>query len=174
MSLDHRDSIEVPASGRNIEPGLVRAVAGTFATGITIITCSTGDNAHGCAANAVLSVSLDPALMLISLGHGSRTRAAIARAGSFAINILPDSEEGAELCSLFASRVQDKFARARHRRGVLGAPILRNALGWFECAVDTVQEAGDHTLFVGRVVDAGHDDGEPLLFFRGRHRRLAA
>jgi flavin reductase (DIM6/NTAB) family NADH-FMN oxidoreductase RutF len=61
-----------------------------------------------------------------------------------------------------------------HCSGRLGAPVLDDALGWLECAVETVQVAGDHTLFVGRVVNAGHDAGEPLIFFRGRHRRLAA
>ncbi|WAM19420.1 flavin reductase family protein [Rhodococcus sp. JS3073] len=173
MSLTQNVS-ESPVHADTIEQSLLRAVAGTFATGITIITCSTDEKEHGCAANAVLSVSLDPALMLISLAHTSRTRAAIEQAGSFAINILPDSAEGSDLCSLFASRSEDKFDQISHRRGKADTPILNGALGWLECAVETVQVAGDHTLIVGRVIDAEHGPGEPLVFFRGRHRRLAA
>ncbi|ODU07317.1 MAG: hypothetical protein ABS81_01830 [Pseudonocardia sp. SCN 72-86] len=151
----------------------LRAVAGTFATGITIISCSVDGMPHGCAANAVVSVSLDPPLMLISLAETSRTRAAIQAAGSFAINILPDSPEGAELCAVFAGRTVDKFEQATHDHGELGSPILRNALGWLECAVEATHVAGDHTLFIGRVVAAGHDIGEPLVFFRGRNRSLS-
>lgn len=174
MSIDQQDVIECAERAGTIEPALLRSVAGTFATGVTVITCAVDGNPHGCVANAVLSVSLDPALMLISLAQTSRTRAAIDQVGSFAINILPDSAEGAALCSVFAGRSEDKFAVTPHRRGGLGAPVLDDALGWLECAVETVQVAGDHTLFVGRVVNAGHDAGEPLIFFRGRRRRLAA
>jgi 3-hydroxy-9,10-secoandrosta-1,3,5(10)-triene-9,17-dione monooxygenase reductase component len=173
VSLDPRDVTEMTECAGTIEPALLRAVTGTFATGITVITCAAGKKPHGCAANAVLSVSLDPALMLISLAQTSRTRAAIERAGSFAINVLPDSTKGAALCSLFSGRSEDKFAMVPHRIGALGSPFLTDALGWLECAVETAQVAGDHTLFVGRVVDAGHGAGEPLVFFRGRHRRLA-
>ena len=174
MLLDRDNDIERTTPAGTIDPSLLRAVAGTFATGITIITCANGGKDHGCAANAVLSASLDPALMLISLDQTSRTRAAIEQASSFAINILPDSSKGAALCSIFAGRSENKFAHAPHRRGRLGAPVLNDALGWFECSVELAQVAGDHTLIVGRVVDAGHEPGEPLVFFRGRHRRLAA
>lgn len=174
MSLDAENSAERAMPADTIDPSLLREVAGTFATGITIITCATGGKFHGCAANAVLSVGLVPALMLISLDQTSRTRAAIEQAGSFAINMLPDSSEGTALCSTFAGRSDNKFAQAPHRTGKLGAPILHDALGWCECSIEFAQVAGDHTLFVGRVVDAGHTPGEPLVFFRGRHRRLAA
>ncbi len=170
MSIGQRmDSIR---SDEMIDASVLRAVAGTFATGITIITCTTDDGPHGCAANAVLSVSLDPPLMLISLAENSRTRAAIEEAGSFAVNILPASTEGEGLCATFAGRSASKFARAPHRAGLLGAPVLTHALGWIECTVESAQVAGDHVLFLGRVVDAGHEAGEPLIFFRGRNRRL--
>lgn len=170
MSIDQRtDAIR---SEKMTDASVLRAVAGTFATGITIITCATDNGPHGCAANAVLSVSLDPPLMLISLAETSRTRAAIEEAGSFAINILPDSAAGDGLCATFAGRSESKFAWTPHRAGLLGAPVLTDALGWIECHVESTQVAGDHTLFLGRVVDAGHEAGEPLIFFRGRNRRL--
>lgn len=174
MSLDQQDVTEIAERAAAIEPALLRSVAGTFATGITVITCPVDGNPHGCAANAVISVSLEPPLMLISLAQSSGTRAAIERVGTFAINILPDGAEGAALYAVFAGRSEDKFAVTPHRRGRLGAPVLDDGLGWLECAVEAVHVAGDHTLFVGRVVDAGYGAGEPLIFFRGRHRRLAA
>ncbi|WP_020499123.1 flavin reductase family protein [Sciscionella marina] len=160
--------------GKSVAPTTLRAVAGTFTTGITIITCTADGAPQGCAANAVLSVSLEPPLMLISLGETSRTRVAVERAGAFAINVLPDNSKGSALCSVFAGRSDDKFASVDHYGGLLGAPVLTDALGWFECAIVTTQVAGDHTLFIGLVVDAGHVPGDPLVFFRGQNRKLAA
>lgn len=157
---------------RVIDPVTLRAVASTFATGITVITCPGTTGPQGCTANAVLSVSLNPPLMLVSLAETSRTRLAIEEAGSFAINILPDSVLGEDLCATFAGREPDKFGRAEHTVGETGAPVLDAALGWFECDLTSVQVAGDHTLMLGRVVAAGHREGDPLVFFRGGRRRL--
>jgi flavin reductase (DIM6/NTAB) family NADH-FMN oxidoreductase RutF len=172
MALYH-ESLQAGVNG--IDAHRLRTAAGTFATGITIVSCAVGGGEpRGCAANAVLSVSLDPPLMLVSLAESSRTRAAIEHANAFAINVLPDSPAGAALCATFAGTSAGKFARTGHRAGRLGSPILLDALGWFECAVESRQTAGDHTLFIGRVVEAGHADGEPLVFFRGKKRRLAS
>lgn len=159
---------------RAVEGSLLRQVAGTFATGITVITCPTEAGPAGCAANAVLSVSLEPPLMLVSLAEGSRTRSAIEAAGCFGIHVLGADADGAELCAAFAGRGDDKFAGVAYHDGLLGVPVLDSALGWFECEVESTQIAGDHALFLGRVLDAGHATGEPLVFFRGRHRLLAA
>jgi flavin reductase (DIM6/NTAB) family NADH-FMN oxidoreductase RutF len=155
-----------------VDPATLRAVASTFATGITVITCPGASGPQGCTANAVLSVSLDPPLMLVSLGESSRTRAAIEEAGSFAINVLPDSAAGEDLCTIFAGRDMDKFATVRHSPGRTGSPILSAALGWFDCEITSIQTAGDHALFLGRVVAASHREGDPMVFFRGGRRRL--
>jgi flavin reductase (DIM6/NTAB) family NADH-FMN oxidoreductase RutF len=157
---------------RLIDPVTLRAVASTFATGITVITCPGAAGPHGCTANAVLSVSLSPPLMLVSLAETSRTRRAIEAAASFAINILPDSADGEDLCATFAGRGSDKFRHAPHGVGGTGAPVLDAALGWLECDLSSVQAAGDHVLLLGRVVAAGHREGDPLVFFRGGRRRL--
>jgi flavin reductase (DIM6/NTAB) family NADH-FMN oxidoreductase RutF len=175
MSLDQISSQEgTEADPVGVDPLLLRSVSGTFATGITVITCAIDGTPHGCAANAVLSVSLKPPLMLISLAETSRTKAAIEIAGHFAINMLPDNDNGSVICSIFAGRSEDKFSWIPHRFGRLGAPLLRDALGFIECSVESAQVAGDHTIFIGRVVDAAHEPGEPIVFFRGRNRRLAA
>lgn len=158
-----------------VDPRTLRTVASTFATGITVITCPAVDataGPQGCAANAVLSVSLDPPLMLVSLGEASRTRAAIEVSGSFAINVLPDSVGGDDLCTTFAGRDPDKFHGVAHSTGRTGAPVLGDAIGWFECELVSTQPAGDHVLLLGRVVSAGHRDGDPMVFFRGGRRSL--
>ena len=174
MSLDQMNSHDgSDTDSAGVDPLLLRSVSGTFATGITVITCAIDGTPHGCAANAVLSISLEPPLMLISLAETSRTKSAIEIAGHFAINVLPDNDNGAAICSVFAGRSEDKFAWTPHCPGRLGAPLLRDALGYLECSVESAQIAGDHTIFIGRVVGAAHRPGEPLVFFRGRNRRLA-
>lgn len=172
-TLDAMTSLADRPAPDLVDPSTLRSVASTFATGITVITCPGVDGPQGCAANAVMSVSLEPPLMLVSLGEASRTRAAIEAAGCFAINVLPDSDVGDDLCTRFAGRAADKFAAVRHDAGRTGAPVLDAALGWFECDVSSVQVAGDHALFLGRVVAAGHREGDPMVFFRGGRRRLS-
>ncbi|BBG00897.1 putative oxidoreductase [Pseudonocardia saturnea] len=168
------ESLRSVPSDAGVDPRILREVAGTFATGITIITCAVDGVPHGCAANAVMSLSLQPPLMLISLAETSRTRVAIERSGSFAINILSDDERGRELCSTFSGRADDKFQRSPFRSGCLGSPVLEGSLGRFECSVEDSHVTGDHTIFIGRVHRAAHADGDPLVFFRGRSRSLAA
>lgn len=53
----------------------------------------------------------------------------------------------------------------------LHVPVLRDALAWFVCEVDSVLQVHDHTLFVGRVVDCSHVNGEPLMFYASRYHR---
>ena len=163
-----------PTSKAVIDPVALRETAGTFATGITIITCTADGTPNGCAANAVMSLSLDPPLMFISLAETSRTRLAIETSGRFAINILPDGEQGSRLCSIFAGRTGDKFRELSYRCGTLGSPLLEEALSWLECSVESSQVMGDHTCLIGRVHAMDHTEGEPLVFFRGKNRRLAA
>lgn len=171
----HLEQSRAQKNDKRVDPGTLRAVASTFATGVTAITCTAEDGRpQGCAANAVLSVSLEPPLMLVSLAETSRTKTAIERTKTFAINVIPDNPQGAALCRKFASRAGDKFATTAYRTGVLGAPVLHDALGWFECTVRSTIPVGDHTLFLGLVVEAGHEDGAPLIFFRGENRRLAS
>ena len=149
-----------------------RHVAGTFVTGVTVVTTLVDSRPHGCAANAVLSLSLHPPTMLVCLAHTSNTNALLTRSRVFVINILGDSPESRAVCRALASKTDDKFSRIDYRLGEAGAPILSGAIGWLECQVSDTYDSGDHTIFIGKVLAAEAIDGKPLAYFRGQFAAL--
>jgi flavin reductase (DIM6/NTAB) family NADH-FMN oxidoreductase RutF len=157
----------------SIEPDLLRAVAGTFATGVTVVTTRSAAGLFGCTANAVTSLSLDPPLMLVCLDRSTNTHPQLLEARAFAINVIR-YQAGAELlCRQFAGKAEDKFRGIAWRPGVTGCPILAASLSYLECELDGTYDGGDHTIFTGRVVRAEHFEGEPIVFYRGRFTRLS-
>ena len=164
-----------PSKTRDLEPvsaATLRRVAGTFATGVTAITTLAGGEPHGCAANAVASLSLNPPLMLVCLARSSTTHANLRDSRLFAINVLDQSDASREICRRFASRSTAKFAGVAFEPGAAGAPILAAAMGWLECEVVDSHDSGDHTIFIGRVLAAEDAERMPLIFFRGRFASL--
>jgi flavin reductase (DIM6/NTAB) family NADH-FMN oxidoreductase RutF len=150
----------------------LRRVMGHFATGVTVITTRDVDGKpYGLTANAVCSVSLDPPLLLVCVDKGADSHPAFVRSGLFAINILGYGHE--DLSRRFAVSRGDKFVDVAHRSGVTGAPLLDDVLGWVECRVVAEHDAGDHTIYIGHVEQLEAADGDPLLFFRGKYRRLS-
>jgi len=158
-------------------PDEFRQVLGRLPTGVTVVT--TVDDLGqptGLTASAVASVSLDPPLVLVCVSHGAQSYPALAASGKFAVNVLALGQE--LLSRRFATTApgQEKFKDVGYRPGRLGLPLLEGALASLECAVVHAYPGGDHTIFVGRV-EAGAPGGnglEPLLYYRGRYRRLDA
>lgn len=140
-----------------------------LAGGVVIVTTQgPGDTDFGMTATAVCSVSLDPPLVMTCMNHQTATHQAVEASGVFALNLLPAGEEA--LARRFASKGDDKFAGLGSSRRSTGAPILDAALAYCDCNVEESVSAGDHTIFIGRVLDSGVTaaGGEtPLLYFRG-------
>jgi flavin reductase (DIM6/NTAB) family NADH-FMN oxidoreductase RutF len=157
----------------SIGPDLLRDVAGTFATGVTVVTTRSDAGLFGCTANAVTSLSLEPPLMLVCLDRSTNTHPRLLEARAFAINVIRFEEGAEELCRLFAGKSEDKFASVEWQPGITGCPILAASLSYLECELDGTYEGGDHTIFTGRVVRARRFEGEPIVFYRGRFTRLA-
>ena len=85
---------------------------------------------------------------------------------------IPRSRAFTLCCRIFASRGSDKFATIGWKRGRTGAPILNDVVGWIECEIERVDEAGDHFFVLGRVIDLDVEhEGGPLIFFRGGYGR---
>jgi len=150
----------------------LRDALGCFATGVTVVTCL---NAHGEPAgitvNSFTSVSLDPPLLLVCLHKQAASAAALIEASHFAINVLQTGQQPASIT--FSTRVEDRFGNMPWSCGEAGAPILKDSLGVFECERFAVYDGGDHHILVGQVIKASFDTGlDPLLYFRGRYRRL--
>jgi flavin reductase (DIM6/NTAB) family NADH-FMN oxidoreductase RutF len=147
----------------------LRAVLGRFVTGVTVVTAATPDGPVGITANSFTSVSLDPALVLFCIHHGSRVRTGFTGAGSFVVNILAEHQE--PLSRKFAGPVEHRSEGVRFHYGRTGAPILADAMAYLDCDLYQQFDAGDHVIVLGQVRDhrvqrLGH---RPLTVYRGRY-----
>ena len=172
-SLERRPGREAALPLASVPGDLLRDVAGTFATGVTVVTTRTDAGLFGCTANAVTSLSLEPPLMLVCLDRSTKTHPRLLDSRAFAINIIRTGPGSEELVRLFAGKSEDKFAHVEWREGITGSPLLAASLSHLECELDDTYEGGDHTIFIGRVVAAERGDGDPIVFYRGRFTRLA-
>ena len=148
-----------------------RNALGRFTTGVTIVTClDAAGQPVGLTANSFNSLSLDPPLLLWSLRSASPSMAAFVAAPRFAVNVLTESQ--VELSRRFATRCEDRFADVPWAQGEHGAPVLAGCAAVFECETMSHQLAGDHRLFIGRVLACGESPLPPLLFQAGHYRLL--
>jgi flavin reductase (DIM6/NTAB) family NADH-FMN oxidoreductase RutF len=143
-----------------------------FASGVTVVTTEHGGKAYGMTVASFASLSLHPPLVLVCIERAVKTHEAIVAAGKFGVSILSSGQ--ADISSRFASRSDDKFAGVDTDRGLLGVPLIRGALTTLECTVRDQLPGGDHSIFVGEVVDARTREGEPLLYFRSGYHEMHA
>lgn len=154
-----------------------RRAMGCFATGVTIITIDLAGEVHGMTANAFSSVSLDPPLVLVCVDKRAITHAHLHEKKRFGINVLGEEQE--LISEYYANpereRTHDRGetkAGARFDRTPHGTPILHGALAYLECRLDSARDAGDHTIFIAEVEDVVVKEGDPLLFYRGKYRKV--
>ncbi|MBV9194872.1 MAG: flavin reductase [Solirubrobacterales bacterium] len=140
---------------------------GRFATGVTVVTTTSRGRIHGMTANAFLSVSLRPPLVLISLGR-CRMNEMLPRTGRYGISVL--SRQQKDFAGHFAAQrpapTEPRFVWERE------IPLLEGALAHLVCRVVDAHPAGDHVLWIGEVEYLNAHEGEPLLFFTGRFGTL--
>jgi len=150
----------------------LRDALGCFATGVTVVTTRDGAGSPiGLTANSFSAVSLDPPLILFCLAKTSSNLARFRAAEHFAINVLHIGQQPTS--GVFARSTEDRFQDVAWESWDTGAPILSGSLASFECATHEVVEAGDHLVFIGRVLRARFEPRrDPLLYFRGKYRRL--
>jgi flavin reductase len=151
-----------------------RAVMGRFATGVTIVSTRLGDELHGMTANAVTAVSLEPPLVLVCIDKAADSHDIIDASGVFALSILGRGQYA--LSRQLATKENPASHRLEgvpHHTRASGAPIIDGSLAYLDCRIVGRYPGGDHTIFVGEVVDAGWlDGGEPLVFYEGRYGGL--
>jgi flavin reductase (DIM6/NTAB) family NADH-FMN oxidoreductase RutF len=146
----------------------LRNVMGRFATGVTVVTTTHKDMIHGMTANAFLSVSLRPPLVLVSLGR-CRMSEMLPRTGRYGVSVLASDQEhfAAHFAGQKVSPIDPEFVWEKD------LPLLQGALAHVGCRVVDVHTAGDHVLWIGEVEYLSHRDGEPLLFYTGRFGTLS-
>lgn len=151
-----------------IDPKLFRTTMGRFATGVTVISTVIAGRVHGMTANAFLSVSLDPPLVLVSLGHQARMRALLSHGERFGISVL--GADQAAWSNHFAGRATEDISISWEWEN--DVPLLEGAIAHITAEVVDMHPAGDHTLFIGEVETLSHQPGQPLIFHAGAYAQL--
>jgi flavin reductase (DIM6/NTAB) family NADH-FMN oxidoreductase RutF len=158
-------------SSMTIEQRAFRHTMGQFASGVTVVTTHEHEQPVGITVSSFASLSLDPPLVLICIDNRGRSHDAIARAGVFAVNILAEDQE--HLARVFASRAPDKFGGVDYRLSATNLPLLDGVLATIECRVVNAVPGGDHTIFIGEVIELETLGGGPLLYHTGRFGQFA-
>ena len=161
----------------SIDPQQYREVLTRFATGVTVVTTieasDEGPQPWGTTVNSFTGISLDPPLVMVSIGQERSIHPIIERIGKFGVNILGEGSQALSDCFAGAPSTlpREAFCNADYALGRAGLPVLESAIAYLSCEVDRVIEAGDHTMYLGRVVETGCRDeiGWPLLYFRRRY-----
>ena len=178
LAGEERDTKEHGWETRGAEPGAFRASMALLPTGVTVVTSGQGERTEGMTANAVISVSLEPLLLLVSVHKAARLNPRIKEEGYYAVSILAADQEG--LSRLFASPERSSGLPAMNSLGggygVTGAPLAAGALAAIECELEEVYPGGDHELFLGRVVAVHMGDRRkgPLVFHEGSYPPLGS
>lgn len=145
-----------------VEPGDLRTCLGHFATGVTVITCSDGEQVHGLTVNSFTAVSLSPPLVLVSIDRRAKALEKL-RSNRFTVNVL--SSEQAAHAQHFAGRPDDALDLG-WEEGPSGRR-LSNCLAYVGCSPWRDYDGGDHVLFLGMVEQIEWCRSKPLLFYRG-------
>ena len=159
------------AQAPNFSPPEFRSALGMFATGVTIVTARTAEGRLiGLTANSFNSVSLDPPLVLWSLGLESPSLAIFESCSHYAVNVL--AADQIEFSQRFSQSLSDRFAGIEWQAGAGDAPILPGCCAWFECRNEMRYPGGDHLILVGHVESFRRQEKSPLIFHGGRYRSL--
>ena len=153
----------------------MRDLMARFATGVSVVAARHGPQLAGMTANAIASISVDPPLMMASIGRKAETHGGIVGSHAFAISILAADQQALAECfarPTTASKLTG-FCGAAWHEAETGSPILEGAIAYFDCRLLERHDGGDHTIFIGEIVAAGYrEDAEPLLWYASAYRRL--
>lgn len=167
------ETLEVDGEEAQAKARLFRDVLGQYGSGVTVVTTISGGQPIGLTCQSFTSVSLDPPLVAFLPTKQSRAFSAIQRAGHFCVNFL--SADQADVSNQMAGRSDDKFAGIGWQPSASGSALLDGVIGYVDCTVHAVHEAGDHYIVIGKVVDLDVGvDADPLLYFRAGYRTTAS
>ncbi len=153
-----------------IDYALFRQVMGHFAASVTVVTTGVEGRLYGLTVSSFTSLSLDPTLVLVCIDHNAASHDMIARAGMFAVNILNEDQE--YLSRRFAAHDVEKFVVNAYTLSERGLPLLKGVLATIECRVFNALPGGDHTIYVGEVLDAWVGKGRPLIHYRSGYYQI--
>lgn len=148
----------------------LRDAFGRFATGVTVVTCTSSDGPICVTANSFSSLSLEPPLVMWAVSRAARRYRHFRHAEHFAVHVLAAHQS--DLC-FTCSQDAHALRHIRHGLNDHGVPLLPDCLARFECSQHAYHDAGDHVIVVGKVAHVGMQDGEALAFFSGKYGQFA-
>ena len=158
-----------------LDPEKLRAAMRAWSAGVTVVTAAHDGNQHGATVNSFTSISLEPAMITISLQKSARTHELISKSSAFGLTIL--SAEQSQISDLFAGKmteVKDRFAGLQTQTLVTGSPLIVGGLAWLDCRVVETFNAGSNTLFIAEVLAAQDTgDGQPLIYHNRKYWELS-
>jgi flavin reductase (DIM6/NTAB) family NADH-FMN oxidoreductase RutF len=162
-------------SAMTLDPENLRSAMRAWSAGVTVVAAVYENERHGMTVNSFTSISLDPAMITISLQKNTRTHEMIMKSRAFGLTIL--TADQVYISDLFAGRmpeVQDRFAALQTETLVTGSPLIVGGLAWMDCRVAQTYDAGMNTLLISEVVAArGTDSGDPLLYHNRGYWKLS-
>lgn len=144
-----------------------RSVAGSFPSGVTVVTGIDEDGPAGFTCQSFHALSLEPPMVVFAVAITSTSWPRIRRSGLCCVNVLAEDHEG--IARAFATTGIDKFASQPWRPAPDGSPILDGVVAWFDCEIDAIHPGGDHEVVMARVTALDDPGGTPLLFHQGRY-----
>jgi flavin reductase (DIM6/NTAB) family NADH-FMN oxidoreductase RutF len=144
-----------------------------FPSGVVVVTVAVDEVRLGLTVGSLVSLSLEPPLVGISIGHQTPLHTPLRDAGRFVVNVLGGDQEA--LAQHFARSVPPiaLWVGVATRESDLSEPLLEGALAWLECAVRAEHVAGDHTFFVADVLSVEQGRRGPGLAYReGRYHAV--
>jgi flavin reductase (DIM6/NTAB) family NADH-FMN oxidoreductase RutF len=134
--------------------------------GVVVISARTENGYRGLTASSLVSISVDPPMVLVGLEHEASTRAAVAESNAFNVSVLTRSQEF--IADRFAGRapaMDPRWEGVPHRLGANGIPLVEGAAAWLECRLVEIHPAGDHDICLGEVMAATAGSGDPLILW---------
>lgn len=168
LETDYQSGYMTEATTQPFDTRAFRNACGKFATGITVVTVEVDGEMHGMTANAFMSVSLDPPLVVVSVGKKAHMHALLAQSTRYAISILNSEQEA--YSGHFAGFGPPDFTPAfttRHHH-----PVIADAIAYFVTTLYAAYEGGDHTLYVGLVEYFESNSADPILYYSGKYRQI--
>ncbi len=145
----------------------LKAAVRTFPSGVTIVTTRSGGEDVGLTVSAFSSLSLDPAMVVLSVANSSTSLPHLTVGAPVGVSVLAEGQGG--LARQFSVRGIDRFAGVDLVRRGRGVALIDGAAAWFAGEIVNAFPGGDHTILTISVAECGTgDDARPLLYQRGR------
>ena len=144
----------------------LRKAMAKFATGVIILTTKNQDGTvQAMTANAFASITLDPPLVMVSVGFSRNTHLPVKQSGRYAISILRSDQEEAAIYYSKRDDERSKLEPMEFQSTKDGMPVLKDSLAYLDCKVVASHEYGDHAIFVAEVIESWVSEGIPLIFY---------